>query len=132
MSDTIQHLVRIAFAGLVLTSAACLTSIGPCSSEEAAAVNAVEHYGGAELEPKNDGLGHCGATFVSADDPSLVIEHYRSKLEAAGWTVDPPQPGLQSSAERSRVQRCRDSGMPLAEGRLSVPHKGSTGGWPAA
>ncbi len=56
------------------------------------AINAVEHYNGAELEPRNDGLGHCGATFTSTDDPSLIIEHYRSKLEAAGWTVDPPQP----------------------------------------
>ena len=99
MRASIQRFVRIAIAGLmVVTTSACITSIGPCSSDEAAAVNAVEHYGGAELEPKNDGQGHCGASFTTTDDPDLVIEHYRSTLEAAGWTVDSPQPAPSGEA----------------------------------
>ena len=50
----------------------------------------IEHYGGAELVPEDDGLGGCAVSFSTTDDPDLVIEHYRSTLQAAGWTIDPP------------------------------------------
>ncbi|MDQ2933993.1 MAG: hypothetical protein M3R49_03245 [Chloroflexota bacterium] len=93
MRATVHQLVRIALAGLlVTTTSACLISIGGCSSEEAAHFNDVEHYGGAELVPEDDRLGSCGASFSTTEDPDLVIEHYRSRLEAAGWTIDPPLP----------------------------------------
>lgn len=85
--------MRMALIGLLAVSAsACLVSIGGCSSAEASALNEVEHYGGAELVAEDDGLGSCGATFSTGDDPDLVIEHCRSKLQSAGWTIDPPQP----------------------------------------
>ena len=45
-----------------------------------------------ELVPEDDGLGSCGAMFSTLDDPDLVIEHSRSRLEAAGWAIDPPLP----------------------------------------
>jgi len=93
MTATVDRLVRIALIGLlVTTTSACLISIGGCGSEEAAYFDVVEHYGGAELVPEDDGLGSCGATFRTSDDPDLVIEHYRSRLAAAGWAIDPPLP----------------------------------------
>ncbi|MDQ2941461.1 MAG: hypothetical protein M3R05_04640 [Chloroflexota bacterium] len=93
MRAAIHRLVRIALVGLlVTTTSACLVSIGGCSSEEAAYFNEIEHYGGAELMPEDDGLGSCGASFTTSDDPDLVIEHYRSRLQAADWAIDPPLP----------------------------------------
>lgn len=93
MPAIVHRLVRIALIGLMVTTvSACLISIGGCSSAEAAAFNEVRHYGGAELVPEDDGLGGCGASFSTGNDPNLVIEHYRSTLEAAGWTIDPPLP----------------------------------------
>lgn len=93
MTTTVHRLVRMALIGLlVTTTSACLISIGGCSSEAAwYAFHDVEHYDGAELEPE-DGLGSYGASFSTSDDPDLVIEHYRSRLEAAGWAIDPPLP----------------------------------------
>ena len=108
MTAPTHRLVRIALLGLVLASAsACLISLGGgCSAEEAAHLNEVDHYGGAELVPEDDGLGSCGASFSTADDPELVIEHYRSRLEAAGWAVDPPPaspPPLEEGIELETV-----------------------------
>ena len=62
-----------------------------CSAEQADQMSQIEHYRGAELVPEDDGLGGCGASFTTTDDPDLVIEHYRSTLAAAGWTIDPPE-----------------------------------------
>lgn len=84
---------RVALIGFVLTtSSGCLVSIGGCGDDEAAAFDEIEHYAGTDLQPKDDGLGSCGAAFTTRDDPSAVIEHYRSRLEAAGWAIDPPEP----------------------------------------
>jgi hypothetical protein len=77
---------------LVATASACVLGLGGCSAEEADQLSRVEHYGGAELVPEDDGLGGSGAAFSTADDPDLVLEHYRSTLEAAGWTIDPDLP----------------------------------------
>jgi hypothetical protein len=86
-------MMRCALIGLlVVTSSGCLVSIGGCSAAEAAYFNEIQHYGGAELVPENDGLGSCGASFTTRDDPNLVIEYYRSTLEAAGWAIDPLLP----------------------------------------
>lgn len=91
--DTPRWFARTALGLFVLlASSACLISIGGCSSEEASYFSEVEHYGGVELEPEDDGLGRCGASFDTTDDPEVVIEHYRSRLEDAGWTIDPPPP----------------------------------------
>lgn len=93
MTAIIHRLVRIALIGLLATTtSACLIIIGGCSSEAAwYAFHHVEHYDGAELEPE-DGLGSFGASFSTSDDPDLVIEHFRSRLEAAAWAIDPPLP----------------------------------------
>ena len=93
MAGAFHRIVRGAIIGLlVTTTSACIVSTGGCTSEEAATVNGVQLYGGAELVPTDDGLGGCGASFTTSDDPALVIEHYRSRLEAAGWAIDPPEP----------------------------------------
>jgi len=104
MTAAVHRLVRIALIGLVATTtSACLISLGGCSSEEAVYFNEIEHYSGAELVPEDDGLGGCGATFSTSDDPDLVIEHYRSRLEAAGWAIDPPEPSPLDGVEMQSV-----------------------------
>lgn len=92
-SASVQRLARIALIGFLCTiTAACVIGTGGCSTEEAATFSEVQHYAGTELVPKDDGLGGCGASFTTSDDPDLVIQHYRSRLEGAGWTIDPPEP----------------------------------------
>jgi len=104
MTAVVHRLVRIALVGfLVTTTSACVISIGGCSSEEAALFNEIEHYGGAELVPEDDGLGGCGASFSISDDPDLVIDHYRSRLVAAGWAIDPPDPPPLDGVEMQSV-----------------------------
>ena len=74
------------FATLFL--AGCLTAgPGGCSPEEAAAFNAIDHFGEEALVPEDHPYGICGATFTSDINPDLIIEHYQSVLPDAGWTV---------------------------------------------
>jgi hypothetical protein len=101
---TSQWLARIALVGFLLAAiSGCATSADGCSSEEAATFNEIEHYGGVELAPEDDRLGGCGATFTTRDDPELVIEHYRSELDLAGWAIDPPEPLPSDGAEMQSV-----------------------------
>ena len=93
MTAFVQHLARIALIGFLgTTTSACLVDVGGCTSDEVATFHEVQHYEGVELVPTGDGLGGCGASFTTSDDPDLVIQHYRSTLEAAGWTIAPPEP----------------------------------------
>jgi len=104
MTAGVQRHARVALLGfLITTTSACAIGTGGCSSEEAATFNDIQQYAGAELVPKDDGLGGCGATFFTGDDPNLVIQHYRSRLEAAGWTIDPPEPSPPDGAELQAV-----------------------------
>jgi len=67
--------------------AACLGSPGGCSAQEAAAFNAISHYGNDALVPEPHPYGVCADSLVTDDDPDAVIEHYRSAFEAAGYTI---------------------------------------------
>jgi hypothetical protein len=81
-------------AGLFTTVllAGCLTAgPGGCSSEEAAAFNGIDHFGGQSLTPEDHPYGICAASFSSDADPDLVIEHYQTVLPAAGWIVQDPE-----------------------------------------
>jgi len=100
-ANRLARIVLIGFLGTI--TSACVIDTGGCSSEEAATFNEIQHYAGAELAPKDDGLGGCGAAFFTGDDPNLVIQHYRSRLEAAGWTIDPPEPSPPDGAEVQAV-----------------------------
>ncbi|MDQ2941925.1 MAG: hypothetical protein M3R05_07025 [Chloroflexota bacterium] len=73
--------------------AACLGSPGGCSAEEAAAFNAISHYGNEELVPGPHPYGVCADSLVTSDEPDAVIEHYRAAFEAAGYTIG----GVESS-----------------------------------
>jgi len=91
MMANVNRAARIALGALLLTTtSACFLGMSGCSAEMADQLSQIEHYGGAELAPEDDGLGGCGTSFTTTDDPDLVIEHYRSTLAAAGWTIDPP------------------------------------------
>jgi hypothetical protein len=77
---------------LALLMAGCLTAgPGGCSAEEAAAFNAIDHFGEQALVPEDHPYGICGATFTTDVDPDAVIEHYQTVLPAAGWTVQEPE-----------------------------------------
>ena len=91
MKAKVHRAARIGLTALlVTTTSACLLGMSGCSAEVADQLSQIEHYGGAELAPEDDGLGGCGTSFTTIDDPDRVIEHYRSTLEAAGWLIDPP------------------------------------------
>ena len=80
--------------GVVVLVAGCLNAgPGACTAEAAAAFNEIEHYGGIELQPEDYPLGgRCVASFISADEPEVVLDYYRAKWTAAGWTLDPSPP----------------------------------------
>jgi hypothetical protein len=83
---------RFALLGLVTPAVlltACLGSApGACTADEAAAFRAISPYRNEELVPGPHPGGACADTLVTADDPDAVIEHYRSALQGAGYTID--------------------------------------------
>jgi hypothetical protein len=81
----------LSVAGL---AAGCLNSApGACTAEAAAAFNEITQYGGIKLEPQDYPLGgRCAATFTSADQPSAVLDYYRTQWTAAGWSLNPSSP----------------------------------------
>jgi hypothetical protein len=82
----------IAAMFISLLLAGCLTAgPGACGSDEAAAFNEIDHFGGESLTPKDHPLGGCGATFSTDADPAAVIDHYQTVLSASGWTVEDPE-----------------------------------------
>jgi len=77
---------------LALLVTGCLQAgPGGCSAEEAAAFNAIDHFGERALVPEDHPYGICGATFTTDVDPDIVVEHYQTVLPDAGWTVQGPQ-----------------------------------------
>jgi hypothetical protein len=113
--------VLILIALLAATTSACFFAIGGCSAEEADQLSRMSHYAGAELVPEGDGLGGCGAAFTTTDDPALVVEHYRSTLEAAGWTIDAPPGDGESDAAVSLSARKSPYGMSVSAELLGEP-----------
>lgn len=84
---TRPHPALLAATASALLLTACLQGTPTCSDTAAAEFRSLEHYRGAELEPQPHVYGACNATFASSDDPNLVLEAYRSELEASGYTV---------------------------------------------
>ena len=72
----------------------CLNSAsGACTAEAAAAFHEIEPYGGIDLQPEDYPLGgRCVASFISADQPGVVLDYYRAQWTAAGWTLNPSPP----------------------------------------
>jgi hypothetical protein len=82
----LMHRIVSLFTTVLL--AGCLTAgPGSCGTDEAAAFNEIDHFGEQALVPQDHPLGGCGATFSSDADPEVIVEHYRTELEDAGWTV---------------------------------------------
>lgn len=78
---------------LLLTG--CLGGVigGECSDEEAAAFNAIPHYGGEDLVREDHPYGACADVLVTSDDPEAVVEHYQTELMRAGYDVGPIESG---------------------------------------
>jgi len=82
---------QIVSLSLALLITGCLTAgPGGCSAEEAAAFNAIDHFGEQALVPEDHPYGICGATFTTDVDPDAVVEHYQTVLPEAGWAVQEP------------------------------------------
>jgi len=61
---------QIVSLSLALLITGCLTAgPGGCSAEEAAAFNAIDHFGEQALVPEDHPYGICGATFTTDVDP---------------------------------------------------------------
>ena len=89
MSDRSPALCAV-IASLVMGG--CL-GIGSCSETEAFSLNAIRHYGDAQLVPEPHPSGACGASLVTGDDPDAVIDHYRSELQRVGFVVSSLESG---------------------------------------
>jgi hypothetical protein len=62
--------------------------MGSCTETEAFAFSSIDHYGDEQLVPELHPSGACGASFITGDDPDVVIEHYRSELDREGFVVE--------------------------------------------
>ena len=77
----------VSLSSAILLTGCLQAGPGGCSAEEAAAFNAIDHFGEQALVPEDHPYGICGATFATDVDPDLVVEHYQTVLPDEGWTV---------------------------------------------
>ena len=81
---------RVAFVLAALAVVSACLSGGPgwgCSSEEAQAFEAIDHYGDRSLAAQ-DVNGLCRGTFDEEDPLVAVMDHYRAALVRGGWQIE--------------------------------------------
>jgi hypothetical protein len=101
-------------AALAVLSA-CLSG-GPgwgCSSEEARALEVIDHYGDRSVAAE-DVNGLCRATFSEDDPPAAVMDHYRAALLREGWQIEQDD-GMALFAHRNGVLQLTINASPLGD-----------------